>query len=239
MQAAVGPLLPRSLSRTSAVADLCCVPRRSLRQSGSAHATSAALPTLASRPRGPDASAGFGLVGRGCAPPGIAREAEGGGAQRSRSTHRQRLARVAAPLFYALRQSRLPRLPLRARAAERPGTLPAAAQVVRRRPVRLRDALRAAAHRSQLSARGLRCRAPPWVPGTYFHAGEGEGWVPGRRGRRGREDGVAGQHGLRGFGTHRFHQWLLHDVLDKFVLLRPGASEPLSPGAGPFIPANW
>ena len=59
----------------------------------------------------------------------------------------------------------------------------------RRRPrgeTRPRDARRAAAHAAQLSARGLRRRAPAFVPGVYVHADAGTGYVPARRGRPGR-----------------------------------------------------
>ena len=64
----------------------------------------------------------------------------------------------------------------------------------RRRPrgtTRPRDARRAAAHQSWLSSRGLRKRAPAFVPGVYVHADTGTGYVPARQGRPGRRALVA------------------------------------------------
>ena len=107
------------------------------------------------------------------------------------ATARER-ARQAAPIFYALRQARLPRLPLRvqgwvpspARGDSPPCTSPRATARAPRR-TRLRDARRAAAHQARLSAKGLRLRAPTFVP-EDFPVGGGGGYVPGKLGRRGR-----------------------------------------------------
>ena len=157
-------------------------------------------------------------------------------------------ARAAAPVFYALRRERLPRLPLRRGAAasppgteswlgscprrpmgpsrspssagrERvasvvscapsvrpPATAPASAAAVsdghpaRARPTRPRDLRRAAAHHSRLAAVGLRRWAPPFVP-VDVPVGDGAGYVPGRRGRRGRKAQVPLHRG-RGARPH-------------------------------------
>ena len=93
------------------------------------------------------------------------------------------LARRAAPVCYALRKARLPRLPLRCGgSAERDAALPEqdVGNVLVRtaRRIRPRDARRVDAHRARLAARGLRCKAPPFVPRDYIFDGPGDGSVP-------------------------------------------------------------
>ena len=90
------------------------------------------------------------------------------------------LARRAAPVCYALRKARLPRLPLRCGdSAERDAALPEqdVGNVLVRtaRRIRPRDARRVDAHRVRLAARGLRCKAPPFVPKDYIFVGPGDG----------------------------------------------------------------
>ena len=102
------------------------------------------------------------------------------------------LARRAAPVCYALRKARLPRLPLRCGgSAERDAALPEqdVGNVLVRtaRRIRPRDARRVDAHRVRLAARGLRCKAPPFVPKDYIFVGPGDGWVPANRCRKGRK----------------------------------------------------
>ena len=102
------------------------------------------------------------------------------------------LARRAAPVCYALRKARLPRLPLRCGgSAERDAAQPEqdVGNVLVRtaRRIRPRDARRVDAHRARLAARGLRCKAPPFVPRDYIFDGPGDGSVPAKRGRKGRK----------------------------------------------------
>ena len=87
-----------------------------------------------------------------------------------------------------------------------PATAPASAAAVsdghpaRARPTRPRDLRRAAAHHSRLAAVGLRRWAPPFVP-VDVPVGDGAGYVPGRRGRRGRKAQVPLHRG-RGARPH-------------------------------------
>ena len=100
----------------------------------------------------------------------------------------QELARLAAPVCYALRKARSSRR----LAAEERQCCPAAPLMQLRclssaRRTRPRDARRVDAHRAKLSAQGLRRKAPPFVPKDYIFMGPGPGWVPAKRGRRGRK----------------------------------------------------
>ena len=132
-------------------------------------------------------------------------------ARRPVEVQRQELARLAAPIFHAQRQARLPRLPLRdacgthqsapfasAGGLQAPGCSSSFGPVRPREPSggrraarrtrgpRERDRRRAAAHQAGLAARGLRRGAAPFVPRDYVHVDEGSGYVPARRGRPGR-----------------------------------------------------
>ena len=109
----------------------------------------------------------------------------------ARELSQQDLARRAAPVCYAIRKARLSPSPLTRTFA----TASASAQVrpaakgapVRSRCTRPRDALRADLHRARLAAKGLRCKAAPFVPNDYIFEGPGPGWVPAKRGRMGRK----------------------------------------------------
>ena len=120
----------------------------------------------------------------------------GGSARHSGCLTRQELARVVAPVCYALRKARGLRPPAtnrcaKARLAAEPRcpTAPrpqfhSASSAGRTRP---RDARRADVRHARLSAKGLRCKALRFVPKDYIFLGPGPGWVPAKRGRRGRK----------------------------------------------------
>ena len=103
----------------------------------------------------------------------------------------QELARRAASACYAIRKARLPRFPLRTCAgtvsASAPSRLETPFISARNGRTRPRDALRADAHQARLAAKGLRCKALPFVPKDYIFEGPGPGWVPAKRGRKGRK----------------------------------------------------
>ena len=108
--------------------------------------------------------------------------------RRSNELSRQELARLAAPVCYALRNAR----GSRRRVAKERQCCPAVPQMQPSSPssarrIRPRDAKRVDAHRAKLSAEGLRCKAPPFVPKDYIFLGPGPGWMPAKRGRRGRK----------------------------------------------------
>ena len=105
---------------------------------------------------------------------------------------RLELARRAAPVCYALRKARRPRLPSRCGDSRSCEPAPSGLQgsndsaVVGGR-TRVCYPCRVDAHRARLAARGLRCKASPFVPKDFIFVGPGDGWVPAKRGRRGRK----------------------------------------------------
>ena len=109
---------------------------------------------------------------------------------RTNELSRQELARLAAPVCYAFRKARGARR-LVVDAKERqcrlavPQSQPCSHTSALR--VRPRDAQRVDDHRAKLAAKGLRCKAPPFVPKDYIFLDPGSGWVPAKRGRRGRK----------------------------------------------------
>ena len=103
----------------------------------------------------------------------------------------QDLARLAAPVFYAARRARRSRLPISGGCAQQrciKVSCPCEPRPVRvGRRTRPRDARRVEAHRATLSAKGLRLKAAPYVPDAEVFVGLGDGWVPAKKGRRGRK----------------------------------------------------